>query len=276
VTVHGFDISHWNGTPSFDRVPAMYEFGMVKATQDTSYRDPQYLRNVTGMHNSGRLVGAYHFLTVDDPTAQARWFASVIGKQGKGYLPPVVDYEGSVLKLGPVEGARRLLAFMREVDRLTGRTCGIYLSDSTIAWLGGPLWAQVTAGGRFIWDARYGRTAAHGCHVQQTAQYGTVAGIGNGVVDLDEFRGTLTQLRRWALIYPVVNVKRLLRLSTPYMHGADVLEVQRALIKRGYKVVADNVYGPKTADAVGAFKRTVKWLPHNSIVGPGTRKALGI
>lgn len=288
MTVNGFDLSHWNGTPNFTLVPASYQFGIVKASEGTTYHDPTYLRNVTAMHSSGRLVGAYHFLTDADPVAQARWFASIIGRQGRGYLPPMVDYEGAITKLGPAEGARRLLLFMHEVDRLTSRTCGIYLSDSVVDWFGGTRWAQLTAGGRMIWDARYGRPAAHDCHVQQTGEYGTVPGIGTGNVDIDQFNGTLTQLRKWALINPVINVPRTLRLTLPYMHGADVLEVQKALNRKRTAllaagksapwpaVVEENVYGPQTAGAVAAFKRTITWLPHNNIVGPGTRKALGL
>jgi hypothetical protein len=64
----------------------------------------------------------------------------------------------------------------------------------------------------------------------------------------------------------------------PYMRGADVVVVQRALIARGYGVGAtgaDGIYGPNTAAAVKRYQRA-HGLAVDGIVGPLTRAALGI
>lgn len=68
----------------------------------------------------------------------------------------------------------------------------------------------------------------------------------------------------------------MLSLKTPYLSGADVKELQAALLARGYKVVkADGVFGPITDKAVRAFQSDEK-LAVDGIAGPKTLFALGI
>lgn len=70
--------------------------------------------------------------------------------------------------------------------------------------------------------------------------------------------------------------KRLLRLSSPYMSGADVKEAQSALLAKGYKAgKADGIFGPVTDKAVRAFQADNK-LSVDGVVGPKTRAALAI
>jgi len=70
--------------------------------------------------------------------------------------------------------------------------------------------------------------------------------------------------------------RRLLYLQTPYMTGADVRELQAALMAKGYKVVkVDGVFGPITDKAVRAFQAQMK-LAVDGKVGPKTLAALGI
>lgn len=55
--------------------------------------------------------------------------------------------------------------------------------------------------------------------------------------------------------------------------GAPIREMQKELIRAGYKVTADGAYGPATADAVKAFQKKHK-LTADGVVGPATYKAL--
>jgi N-acetylmuramoyl-L-alanine amidase len=66
---------------------------------------------------------------------------------------------------------------------------------------------------------------------------------------------------------------RVLRLTQPYLRGEDVRWVQEALVKAGFKVTPDGVYGPTTAEAVKQFQANLG-LVADGIVGTVTRQAL--
>lgn len=69
--------------------------------------------------------------------------------------------------------------------------------------------------------------------------------------------------------------KRLLKLVIPYMRGEDVKMLQEALIKQGYSLNADGVFGPETDRCVRDFQGR-QGLVVDGIVGPVTRACLGI
>lgn len=74
---------------------------------------------------------------------------------------------------------------------------------------------------------------------------------------------------------PTPTHARLLRLVTPYMHGADVKTAQQRLNLHGAKpkLTADGTYGPHTRQAVVAFQKAHR-LSVDGIVGPKTLAAL--
>ena len=76
---------------------------------------------------------------------------------------------------------------------------------------------------------------------------------------------------------PITPLPRFLRLDRPFMTGPDVVEVQQALLGRGFQLVpgADGIFGPSTEAAVKAFQSR-NGLTSDGIVGPVTRAALGI
>ncbi|HEY1911061.1 MAG TPA: peptidoglycan-binding protein [Vicinamibacterales bacterium] len=67
---------------------------------------------------------------------------------------------------------------------------------------------------------------------------------------------------------------RTLRLTSPYLRGADVQALQQALTTHGNPVSSDGIYGPFTDQLVK------QWQTSNAIVeegvGPATRKSLGL
>jgi len=69
--------------------------------------------------------------------------------------------------------------------------------------------------------------------------------------------------------------ERTLLLKTPPMKGSDVKAAQQALVKAGFKVTVDGIFGPATAKAVKQFQKK-KRLKADGIVGPATRAALGL
>jgi lysozyme len=102
----GIDVSHHN----FDGCKCTFDwadvashkvqFVYVKASQGTSYADPTFVRSVTGARDDGKLaVGAYHFLTIDDPDQQAANFLKQVKAAGTLDLLPSLDLEWN---LGPM------------------------------------------------------------------------------------------------------------------------------------------------------------------------------
>ena len=72
---------------------------------------------------------------------------------------------------------------------------------------------------------------------------------------------------------PIGGGGRVLRLSQPLMHGADVRVIQTALVKAGIEVTVDGVYGPGTEAAVKQYQTKAN-LTVDGIVGPTTRQRL--
>ena len=95
--VRGIDVSHHNGDIDYaDVLDAGRSFVFVKATQDTSFRDPMFEINVQRARQAGVLTGAYHFFDYAlDGAEQADHFLDHIEAAGgpSGWLPPVVDVE---------------------------------------------------------------------------------------------------------------------------------------------------------------------------------------
>lgn len=70
-------------------------------------------------------------------------------------------------------------------------------------------------------------------------------------------------------------MSRTLHLTSPFMHGPDVLAGQKRLKTLGfYTGLLDGVYGTLNANAVGAFQKA-KGLRVDKILGATTAHTLG-
>ena len=67
---------------------------------------------------------------------------------------------------------------------------------------------------------------------------------------------------------------RTLKLHQPLMKGRDVQELQVALLKEGFDVATDGVFGANTRDAVIAYQKKHGLTP-DGIAGPATSAKLG-
>lgn len=71
---------------------------------------------------------------------------------------------------------------------------------------------------------------------------------------------------------------RTLALTNPYQHGPDVVELQKALVAKGYRIRTDGEYGKNTAAAVVDAKRRLgyrkKGWPIEPVAGDRFRAAL--
>lgn len=63
----------------------------------------------------------------------------------------------------------------------------------------------------------------------------------------------------------------------PFMsRGADVMNIQKALNKLGYKLATDGIYGRGTRQAIVNFQKTQYTLANDGIYGPATKVALDL
>lgn len=98
TTVKGMDVSHYQGTINWT---AAYNngarFAYVKATEGTTYTDPNFSANYNGSYKAGMIRGAYHFAHPNSSsgTTQADYFIAHGGgwsADGKT-MPPALDIE---------------------------------------------------------------------------------------------------------------------------------------------------------------------------------------
>ena len=80
---------------------------------------------------------------------------------------------------------------------------------------------------------------------------------------------------RASAVDPAEQPAKALYLTTPYLHGAEVVAVQEALNTHGFANSKDGVFGPFTETLVKQFQAS-RQLREDGVVGPATREALGL
>jgi lysozyme len=201
--VQGVDVSHYEGTIDWAQVHGSgIDFAFIKATESTDFIDPNFATNWQEAGAAGVVRGAYHFFRPEvDPVAQADYFIATAGIPLPGDLPLTLDLEVTDTDTA-AETAQSALTFLARVAAQTGRTPIVYTSQS---FYGSTLGAPAGFGGYTLWVANWQvtcpnlPTAWSGWQFWQHADNGTVAGItGTANVDLDEFNGTLADLKGFA------------------------------------------------------------------------------
>jgi lysozyme len=176
-------------------------FAFVKATEGTTYANPYFAPDWSGLATAGLVRGAYHYAwpssTVGSAAAQARYFVDTAGSLVTlGDLPPVLDLEQSG-GLAPADLVAWTQQYLTAVQTLTGRTPILYTNPSF--WLNDM--ADSTHFGQYpLWLASYSSTPPAplpGWTAWTFWQYtssGSIPGI-TGNVDISQFAGTLDQLK---------------------------------------------------------------------------------
>jgi GH25 family lysozyme M1 (1,4-beta-N-acetylmuramidase) len=197
----GIDVSHYDGTIAWPSVKAGgIEFAIMKATENTNFVDPQFATNWKGAGDNGVLRGAYHFFRASvDAVQQADYFLKTSGPASPGDLPPTLDLE-TLDGVPAAQVGTGALAFLAHVAQKTGRKPIVYTSASFLSSIGNPSGFDAYT----LWVANWQVTCPKipspvwsDWTIWQNASTGTVAGI-NGMVDLDEFNGTLADLQMFA------------------------------------------------------------------------------
>lgn len=134
--VKGVDISAHQGQADWPLLASQgISFAFIKATEGSSYTDPQYAANIKGALSAGLAAGAYHFFSFESPfSTQLEHFHAVAGDLS-GMLPPVVDVEfyGSFRSARDIDAAavkRELRGFVDGLRRIYNKTPVIYTTQA--------------------------------------------------------------------------------------------------------------------------------------------------
>ncbi len=131
----GLDVSHYQGTINWTTVKnGGAKFAYMKATEGTTYRDPNFSANYLNSYNAGLVRGAYHFARPDSSSgaAQADYFAahggawSADGQTLPGMLD--IEYGPSSTCYGVSQANMRtwISSFLNEYHAKTNRWATIY------------------------------------------------------------------------------------------------------------------------------------------------------
>lgn len=123
-TVHGIDVSYYQGKIDWQKVKEMNEddvkisFAFIKATEGVLNVDPYFQRNWREAPKAGIKVGAYHFFRPKKSGLwQANFFLQTVDIE-RGDLPPVVDVE-SLDGTSPEKMRKELNTFIIQVEEKT-------------------------------------------------------------------------------------------------------------------------------------------------------------
>lgn len=126
ANMNGIDVSNWQRGIDVTQMHDV-EFVIAKATEGTSYVNPDCDRVYQDAKNSGKKTGVYHFARKGDAIAQAKYFVDHIsGYIGHSVL--VLDYESSAVD----QGVGWAKAWLDAVYNMTGVKPVIYMSNSVI------------------------------------------------------------------------------------------------------------------------------------------------
>ena len=145
ATLNGIDISSWQKGIDLSSVPA--DFVIVKATEATTYVNPDYDRALQQALRAGKLIGVYHFARPGDAREQADFFIDKCrGYIGRAVL--VLDWEANALQLGPAWAK----SWLDRVFQVTGIRPLIYMSASVTGQYD---WTSVVKANYGLWVAAY-------------------------------------------------------------------------------------------------------------------------
>lgn len=222
------DISHHNTVTDLRATANAGVWGVIhKATQGTGFRDKTYPQRRPLARAAGMLWGAYHFGDSSDPVQQVNNFLDYAKPDASTFLS--LDYEDH--PQGRTMRPQQMVAFLREIERRTGRKALLYGGNrikEDMAKLNAADRAYVAS--HLLWLCQYGPTPKlpqgfSGMFLWQYTdgvvgpQPRTIPGI-QGHVDLNAFSGTRADLEA-AWFNPVAANTDTNEWSSQSRRGAD-------------------------------------------------------
>lgn len=186
MTMQGIDISSYQAGIDLTRVPC--DFIIVKATQGSTYRNPDCVRAVEQALSAGKCVGVYHYIDGSGAQAEADRFYDACARWA-GRVMWCVDWEsGSNTAWGD-------LGYLEQFCRRLAGRCGhrlmLYASSAAFPWqlcetLGMGRWvAQYADMGPTGYQDRPWGEGAYQCDIRQYSATGRLPGW-DGDLDLDK------------------------------------------------------------------------------------------
>lgn len=192
------DISHHQGYPDFDEVAQAGVKGIIhKCSEGTSFIDSARAENCSNAKKAGLAISTYHWLSPgSDASAQMEFYLSLLDP-AKGERV-VIDYEQDGCTLAMLKDAvQALIDYNCDLqitvysghllkEQLNG-SCDDFLAEKTDLWLAqytssDPSWSEGTYPNWTLW---------------QYSETGSVPGIDDSYVDLNNFNGDEEAFLKW-------------------------------------------------------------------------------
>jgi lysozyme len=202
--VHGIDVSVYQGNIDWPAVKGSGIDFAIARVSDGSYHDTKFDQNWPGMKAAGLIRGVYQFFEPgQDPSAQADLVIQKVGMLGPGDLPCVLDVEATG---GQSAGtiAANIHTWFDKITAGTGKKPFIYTGKyfwkdnvgSNPDFVDTPLWLAA-----YVSPCPNTPDPWTSWTMWQYSSTGSIPGI-SGNVDLDEYNGTLDDLKAFAGLDP--------------------------------------------------------------------------
>lgn len=293
MALNGIDIASYQKNIDLSKVPC--DFVIIKATQGTSYVNPDFTRALQQALSLGKKVGVYHYASSGGAKAEAQHFVET-AKEAIGKAIFVLDWEqGDNANFKTPSYAR---TFLETVKAKIGYTPMIYMSKSVCRdynWTAVaptyPLWVAQYASNSITgyksdpWTDKGGYGSWKYPTIFQYASTGRLKNW-NGNLDLDiayltngewdKMAGTTTTTAKATTnttttstntyVVSKGEMKYTLKDIKYGDKGEDVKFLQQLLTAKGFECTVDGTFGAKTLQALANYDVSIK----NIKCGKGT------
>lgn len=236
---------------------------IIKATEGTSYVNPDLAEQVATARQDGKLIGFYHFSDVSDAAAEAKHFTDTIQQ----YIQPG-DFAALDWETGSYSDAidQWCATFITDVDAVYGFVPMLYSNAARIN-AGASSWPKTRATNAGLWEAAWGSSQPSASPwpfvaIWQNSDNGSEQGV-NGAVDTDIVLMDVTALQKYGYKGGVGNT------VTPNVHAATPVAAPSGgdvIVARGNSLsqiaVAHGV-------SLGALEAANPQISNPSLIYPG-------
>lgn len=200
--IYGIDVSEYQGIIAWDQLKEINKkkqvsFVLIRATAGKNHRDRFFTSNWRKSANKDLVRGAYHYFRPNENSSQQAINFIKNVKLSTGDLPPILDIE----RTSNVQSLKSLKVGVQNWMKLVEDHYGI----KPILYTGAHYYKDHLKNDfkdYNLWVANYNNVSQpltkHKWMMWQFSDNGSISGI-KGPVDLDLFKGTVTELKKYAL-----------------------------------------------------------------------------